>query len=52
MEYIAGLLALLLLPKLVKLIDKGYKEFKTTELKDDLEKFFDDPVENSVKQNS
>ena len=48
MEYVAGLLALLLLPKLVKLVDKGYKEFKTTELKDDLEKFFDDPV----KQNS
>jgi len=44
MGYLVGLVSLLLLPKLVKLVDKGYKEFKKTELKDDLEKFFNDPI--------
>ena len=42
MEYVVILVAIGLLPALIKLVDKGYQVFKKTELKNDLEKLFDD----------
>jgi len=42
MEYIVGLVAIILLPILIKMIDRGYKVFKGTEMSQDLKKLLED----------
>ena len=42
MEYVVILVAIGMLPALIKLIDKGYQVFKTTSLADDAKKMFGD----------
>lgn len=42
MDYLVMFVSLLVLPIIVKTIDKGYKATKKTELASDLKKVFDD----------